>query len=102
MGSNYVHWDVVLSLSCLIQYIYFSDGTADTDGWLTMTVHDGGFKHTAQKAEYISKCQSLPFLLVAGRSVGCFYMVQQPWFLVSVNVYLRYIFTIYVQCRLVM
>ena len=31
------------------------DGTSDTDGWLTMTVHDGGFKHTAQKAEHISK-----------------------------------------------
>ena len=31
------------------------DGTADMDGWLTMTVHDGGFKHTAQKAEHISK-----------------------------------------------
>ena len=38
------------------------DGTADTDGWLTMTVHDGGFKHTAQKAEHISKGQSLPLL----------------------------------------
>ena len=54
------------------------DGTADTDGWLTMTVHDGGFKHTAQKAEHISKGQSLPFTLVAGRSNGCFSMVQQP------------------------
>ena len=31
------------------------DGTADTNGWLTMTVHDGGSKHTAQKAEHISK-----------------------------------------------
>ena len=54
------------------------DGTADTDGWLTMTVHDGGFKHTAQKAEHIAKGQSLPFILVAGRSHGCFSMVQQP------------------------
>ena len=26
--------------------------------------------------------QSLTYLLVAGRSNGCFYMVQQPWFLV--------------------
>ena len=29
------------------------------------------------------KGQSLPFPLVAGRSNGCFDMVQQPWFLVS-------------------
>ena len=49
------------------------DGTADTDGWLTMTVHDGGFKHTAQKAEHISKGQSLPLLwwLVASSLVPC-------------------------------
>ena len=54
------------------------DGTADTDGWLTMTVHDGGFKHTAQKAEHISKGSVLALTLVAGRSNGCFFMVQQP------------------------
>ena len=29
------------------------------------------------------KGQSLPFPLLAGRSNGCFYMVRQPWFLVS-------------------
>ena len=54
------------------------DGTADTDGWLTMTVHNGGFKHTAQKAEHISKGSVLALTLVAGRSNGCFFMVQQP------------------------
>ena len=45
---------------------------------LTMTVHDGGFKHTAQKAEHISKGSVLALTLVAGRSNGCFFMVQQP------------------------
>ena len=61
------------------------DGTADTDGWLTMTVHDGGFKHTAQKAEHISKGQSLPLLwwLVASALVPCLLdflpmLVQSP------------------------
>ena len=34
-----------------------------------------------QKAS--QKGRSLPFPLVAGRSVGFFYMVQQPWFLAS-------------------
>ena len=61
-----------LSLHCL------GDGTADMDSWLTMTVHDGGFKHTAQKAEHISKGSVLALTLVAGRSNGCFFMVQQP------------------------
>ena len=58
---------------------------ADTDGWLTMTVHDGGFKHTAQKAEHISKGQSLPLLwwLVASALVPCLLdflpmLVQSP------------------------
>ena len=54
------------------------DGTANTDGWLKMTVHDGGFKHTAQIAEHISKGSVLALTLVAGRSNGCFFMVQQP------------------------
>ena len=43
-----------------------------------MTVHDGGFKHTAQKAEHISKGSVLALTLVAGRSNGCFFMVRQP------------------------
>ena len=42
-----------------------------------MTVHDGGFKHTAQKAEHL-KGSVLALTLVAGRSNGCFFMVQQP------------------------
>ena len=43
-----------------------------------MTFHDGGFKHTAQKAEHISKGSVFALTLVAGRSNGCFFMVQQP------------------------
>ena len=54
----------------------FWSGTADTDGLLTMTVHDGGFKHTAQKTEHISKGSVLALTLVAGRSNGCFFL----WF----------------------
>ena len=66
------------SINLLYLYHYIAslgDGTADTDGWLTMTVHDGGFKHTAQKAEHISKAQSLPLLwwLVAQTAVSLWF-----------------------------
>ena len=54
------------------------DGTADADGWLKMTVHT-----LLRKQSTSQKGQSLPFPLVASRSNGCFYMVQQTWFLVS-------------------
>ena len=43
-----------------------------------LVFHDGGFKHTAQKAEHISIGSVLALTLVAGRSNGCFFMVQQP------------------------
>ena len=64
-------------MSSLSSIASLGDGTADTDGWLTMTVHDGGFKHTAQKAEHL-KGSVLALTLVAGRSNGCIFMVQQP------------------------
>ena len=46
-----------------------------------------------RKQSTSQKGQSLPFPLVAGRSNGCFYMVQQPWFLVS-RLYLPMLCTI--------
>ena len=61
------------------------DGTADTDGWLTITVHDGGFKHTAQKAEHISKGSVLA-LYSGGWSLKRLFLYDSaalPWFLVS-------------------
>ena len=61
------------------------DGTADTDGWLTMTVHDGGFKHTAQKAEHIAKGSVLA-LYSGGWSLKRLFLYGSaalPWFLVS-------------------
>ena len=61
------------------------DGTADTDGWLTMTVHDGGFNHTAQKAEHISKGSVLA-LYSGGWSFKRLFLYGSaalPWFLVS-------------------
>ena len=40
-------------------------------------------KTLLRKQSTSQKGQSLLFTLVAGRSNGCSYMVQQPWFLVS-------------------
>ena len=63
------------------------DGTADTDGWLTMTVHDCGFKHTDQKAEQISKGSVLA-LYSGGWSLKRLFLYGSaalPWFLVSRN-----------------
>ena len=64
------------------------DGTADTDGWLAMTVHDGGFKHTAQKAEHIWKGSVLALysLLFGGwwlKRLFLYGSAALPWFLVS-------------------
>ena len=50
-----------------------------------MTVHDGGFKHTAQKAEHISKGSVLA-LYSGGWSLKRLFLYGSaalPWFLVS-------------------
>ena len=76
----------VLKQCALYHYIAsLGDGTADTDGLLKMTVHDGGFKHTAQKAEHISKGSVLA-LYSGGWSLKRLFLYGSAalsWFLVS-------------------
>ena len=62
------------------------DGTVDADGWLTMMVQWFQWfqTHCSESRARLKRVSSCPkFPLVAGRSNGRFFMVQQLWFLVS-------------------
>ena len=69
-------WGSDLKQWALYHYIAsLGDGTADADGWLKMTV----VSNTLLRGQSTSqKGQSLPFLLVAGRSNGCLYIWVKP------------------------
>ena len=84
-----------LKQGALYHYIASLGDRHSGHGWLAKD--DGSMmmvSNTLLRNQSISqKGQSLPFPLVAGWSNGCFFMVQQPWFLVS-RTYLPMICTI--------
>ena len=79
--------EILVKRSALYHYIArLDDGMANANGWLKMMVQIMVVSNTLlrnQSTFQKGQSDSLPFPLVAGRSNGCFNMVQQPWFLVS-------------------